>query len=145
MMADEKEDGEYTPLEDGKPVMWWKSKKFTAYMIGDMTWKLIIFACLYIIATVLNGEMTGAMLTFMFAVVVTAGVAEMGFLGGQTWIDRYTKAIKIPAQLGVGLVGKMGKAFGGKGPELPEPPELETEPEPEPEPDSMDDEEPSDE
>lgn len=98
----------------GAIIVWWKSKKFVAYMFGDFLWKVILFTSLVIIAEFGNGTISGTWLTFLFAVVVTAGVAQMGFLGGQSWIDRYTTAIKIPAKLGSMALGGVADVIGEK-------------------------------
>jgi len=107
-------NGEYRTFENGQSVEWWKSKKFTGYMVGDFTWKGTIFVCLYILSTTNGGEMSPAWLTFMFTIVVTAGVAQMGFLGGQAWIDRYTKAIQAPVALGSAVMGTIGDVLDDK-------------------------------
>lgn len=121
-------NGEYVAPEDGAVVVWWKSKKFVAYMVGDFTWKILMGAMLFVIANYHDGVISGGWLTLLFAVIVTAGVAEMGFLGGQAWIDRYTTAIKIPAELGKRvLTGGVEAASGREDtldnlPPVPDPP-----------------------
>jgi hypothetical protein len=113
MSTTEKENDEYMVTENGQAVKWYQSKKFIGYSLGELGHKLTLFISFYIIAQYQDGVMSGSWLTFLFAVVVTAGVAQMGFLGGQAWIDRYTKAIKIPATLGSSVVGTMKEAFDG--------------------------------
>lgn len=97
----------YVTPEDGVVMEWWKSKKFVSYMWGDFTWKVILLVILYVIETDHNGVLSGSWLTIMFSIIVTAGVIQMGFMGGQAWIDRYTQAIRIPAELGSSVVGSV--------------------------------------
>ena len=106
-------NGEYVTSENGAVLVWWKSKKFVAYMAGGFMWKVVILVSLAIIARYADGQMSGSWLTFLSFVVVTAGAAQMGFLGGHAWIDRYTSAIKVPGEMGKAVVGKVVSAISG--------------------------------
>lgn len=117
-------NGEYMTVENGHTIQWWKSKKFVGYMWGDITWKLILVVMLAVVANENGGVLSGAWLTILFTVIVTAGVAQMGFLGGQAWIDRYTQAIRIPAEMGASILSSAAHAIEE---------ELDGDPEPAPE------------
>ena len=99
------EEKPYSTLESGVVRVWWQSKKFVAFMTGEATWKLLVAGGLAIVAVYNNGEMTPGWLTYFAFVIVTAGAAQMGYLGGQSWIDRYAKVIAVPARMGSAIVG----------------------------------------
>jgi hypothetical protein len=92
---------------------WWKSKKFVSYMVGEFLWKAIVFLSLVFIALYNDGDMSSGWLVFLAFVVVTAGAAQMGYLGGQSWIDRYTSVIKVPAEMGKSVLGGVIDAVKG--------------------------------
>lgn len=120
--------GEYVTPDDGVVIVWWKSKKFIAYMAGGFMWKVVLLTSLAIIAKYADGQMSGSWLTFLSFVVVTAGAAQMGFLGGQAWIDRYTSAIRVPGEMGKAVVGGVVDAFSDDDnkPALPAPQPVES-------------------
>ena len=65
-----------------------KSKKFVAYLIADLGWKIII---LYML-THLKSKVETAELTFLLTVVVTSGVIQIGYILGQAALDKYINA-----------------------------------------------------
>lgn len=67
---------EYFPL---------KSKKFLAYLIADLGWKGIIFYTLMH----LQAKLSTAELTFLLTTVITSGVIQIGYILGQTALDKY--------------------------------------------------------
>ena len=71
-----------------------ESKKFLAYIISEITWKIILLAALLIFHD--EFAEVGAMAWwFMMSVVVTAGFVEIGYIGGQAWLDRYVRVAEI--------------------------------------------------
>lgn len=74
-------------------VVWWRSKKFIATMVSEITYKVIILVILYIVMLYQGGTLSAAWLTLLVTVIVTAGTIQIGFLGGQAWIDRYAKVL----------------------------------------------------
>jgi len=71
-----------------------ESKKFLAYIISEITWKVILLVALL----TFHDEFAdvGAMAWwFMMSVVVTAGFVEIGYIGGQAWLDRYVRVAEI--------------------------------------------------
>jgi hypothetical protein len=71
-----KKRDEYLPL---------KSKKFLAYLIADLGWKAIIFYTLMH----LQAKLQTAELTFLLTTVITSGVIQIGYILGQTALDKY--------------------------------------------------------
>jgi hypothetical protein len=70
------------------------SKKFLAFLIGEITWKLVLVATLYFLRQDFK-EMGVWAWWFMMSVVVTAGFLEIGYIGGQAWLDRYVHMAEV--------------------------------------------------
>lgn len=73
------------------------SKKFIAYFLAELTWKGLIVATLLIF----KSELTAATVWgwwFLVSIVIVAGFLEIGFIGGQAWLDRYVRVAKIMAK-----------------------------------------------
>jgi hypothetical protein len=65
-----------------------KSKKFIAYLIADLGWKIII---LYMLMH-LQSKLQPSELTFLLTVVITSGVIQIGYILGQAALDKYINA-----------------------------------------------------
>lgn len=65
-----------------------KSKKFIAYLLADLGWKIII---LYML-THLQSKLQPAELSFLLTVVITSGVIQIGYILGQAALDKYINA-----------------------------------------------------
>ena len=65
-----------------------KSKKFIAYLIADIGWKIVI---LYML-THLSSKLEAGELTFLMTIVVTSGVIQIGYILGQAALDKYINA-----------------------------------------------------
>ena len=65
-----------------------KSKKFIAYLIADVGWKIVI---LYML-THLKSKLEAGELTFLMTVVITSGVIQIGYILGQAALDKYINA-----------------------------------------------------
>ena len=65
-----------------------KSKKFIAYLIADLGWKIVI---LYMLMH-LKSKIETSELTFLLTVVVTSGVIQIGYILGQAALDKYISA-----------------------------------------------------
>ena len=65
-----------------------KSKKFIAYLIADIGWKVII---LYMLMH-LKSKIETSELTFLLTVVITSGVIQIGYILGQAALDKYINA-----------------------------------------------------
>lgn len=69
-----------------------KSKKFLAYLIADLGWKVIIIYMLMHLQSKLDPEE----LTFLLTVVITSGTIQIGYILGQAALDKYiTAAVDI--------------------------------------------------
>ncbi len=71
-----------------------ESKKFLAYLFAEFTWKGVLISFL----SVSEGEFDSVgrwAWFFMMSVVVTAGFVEVGYIGGQAWLDRYVRVAEI--------------------------------------------------
>ena len=77
------------------------SKKFIAYLLAEASWKIILLATLWSGKDVLLArddiQSTPWMWWFMFTIVIVAGFIEVGFIGGQAWLDKYVRVAKITA------------------------------------------------
>ena len=65
-----------------------KSKKFIAYLIADIGWKVVI---LYML-THLSLKLEAGELTFLMTIVITSGVIQIGYILGQAALDKYINA-----------------------------------------------------
>lgn len=65
-----------------------KSKKFIAYLIADLGWKVII---LYMLMH-LQSKLQPSELSFLLTVVITSGVIQIGYILGQAALDKYINA-----------------------------------------------------
>jgi len=65
-----------------------KSKKFIAYLIADIGWKIVV---LYML-THLKSKLEAGELTFLMTVVITSGVIQIGYILGQAALDKYINA-----------------------------------------------------
>jgi hypothetical protein len=70
---------------DKNPV---KSKKFLAYLIADLGWKIII---LYML-THLESKLQPSELTLLLTIVITSGIIQIGYILGQAALDKYISA-----------------------------------------------------
>lgn len=70
------------------------SKKFLAFLIGEMTWKLVLVVALFVFKEEFSTVGAWAW-WFMIAIVVTAGFVEIGYIGGQAWLDKYVRVAEI--------------------------------------------------
>lgn len=65
-----------------------KSKKFIAYMISELGWKIILFYLLY----QLQGNLNHFSLVILMTIVVTSGFIQIGYILGQAALDKYVNA-----------------------------------------------------
>lgn len=60
------------------------SKKFIAYLIAELTWKIIIILLIFF-----HEKFTDHLI--MLTIVIIAGFIEVAYILGQTYIDKYMK------------------------------------------------------
>tara|TARA_B100001989_G_scaffold224414_1_gene178863 strand:+ start:36 stop:311 length:276 start_codon:yes stop_codon:yes gene_type:complete len=65
-----------------------KSKKFLAYIIADLGWKIII---LYMLMH-LESKLQPSELTLLLTIVITSGIIQIGYILGQAALDKYISA-----------------------------------------------------
>jgi hypothetical protein len=70
-----------------------QSKKFVAFLISEITWKVIVFVCVWNLVGE-DAPLTG-MHSIIMASVVIAGFIEAGYIGGQAWLDKYVRVAEI--------------------------------------------------
>jgi len=104
------------------------SKKFIAYLIASILWKGILMTALFVFKDQLQSA-TVAGWWFMVSTVIIAGFVDVGYIGGQAWLDRYVRVAQITMN---------GKPKAGGGATPPADPPANPDPEPE---DDEDDEE----
>lgn len=114
-------------FDDEKPPL--TSKKFVAFLLAEVTWKLILIVALFVFKTELQAATVWGW-WFMVTIVLVAGFVEVGFIGGQAWLDRYVRVAKIVAK---GPVSPKTNPPSNKSPAPksaePEPPAFEVPPE----------------
>lgn len=64
-----------------------KSKKFIAYLISDIGWKLVIFYVLY----KQSENLQPSAVTFLLALAFVNGFMQAGYILGQAALDRYVQ------------------------------------------------------
>lgn len=83
-----------TPIPEKNRSLPLESKKFLAFLIGEVTWKAVLVVALIVFHD--DFKDVGAWAWwFMISIVVTAGFAEIGYIGGQAWLDKYVRVAEI--------------------------------------------------
>jgi len=75
-------------FSDGSPL---QSKKFIAYLIAEISWKIMAGLFMYLG----HDTMEGKMFMVLMAIIITAGFIEVGFILGQAYIDKYVRVASI--------------------------------------------------
>jgi hypothetical protein len=70
------------------------SKKFLAFLLCEITWKVVLLVALVVFREEFS-EVGMSAWWFMISIVVTVGFVEIGYIGGQAWLDRYVKVAEI--------------------------------------------------
>ena len=70
-----------------------RSKKFVAFLVAELAWKLVLVVGLVTLRSELSEAGWGW--GFLLAVVVVSGFVEIGYLGGQAWLDRYVRVAAL--------------------------------------------------
>ena len=78
------------PHYEAKGVL--SSKKFLAYLLADVGWKVILGAMIY-------KYTEGEGLIVMMSVILVSGFVQTGFILGQSALDRYTRVAEIAARV----------------------------------------------
>lgn len=64
-----------------------KSKKFVAYLISDIGWKIVLFYLIY----KQKEDIKPAAVSLMLALTFVNGFMQAGYILGQAALDRYVK------------------------------------------------------
>ena len=67
-----------------------KSKKFIAYLIADLGWKLILLYMLF----QLKGSYDYYSFFIVLTLVITTGFIQVGYILGQASLDKYIKMVE---------------------------------------------------
>jgi len=74
-----------------------QSRKFIAYLLAELTWKAIIIFALLTMKDTFQ-DIAGWGWWFLIVTVIVAGFLEVGFIGGQAWLDKYVRVAEIAAK-----------------------------------------------
>lgn len=94
-----------------------KSKKFLAYLIADIGWKILMFYVIWEYQTKIEHYAFMVLVTM----IVTSGFIQIGYILGQAALDKYTTV----------AVSALEQKGGGKPPSKPTPSTSKSEPNPE--------------
>ena len=67
-----------------------KSKKFIAYLISEISWKILLLILVLEYGTEINHY--GFLV--MVSVIVTSGFMQIGYVLGQSYIDKYAMVVQ---------------------------------------------------
>jgi hypothetical protein len=71
-----------------------RSKKFIAYLLAEISWKIILVIALLVMKDQISSVNVGGW-WFLFTIVIVVGFVEVGFIGGQAWLDKYVRVAQI--------------------------------------------------
>lgn len=74
-------------MQDKKPL---QSKKFIAYLIADLGWKLTLLVILFHSESKLDYYTFSLLLTL----VIVSGFIQVGYILGQASLDKYSNVVK---------------------------------------------------
>ena len=89
-----------------------QSKKFVAYLVAELSWKIILVVALLVFRDQLADASASAW-WFMFTVVIVAGFVEVGTIGGQAWLDKYVRVAQIAANVPGAVKATTDQGTGG--------------------------------
>jgi len=67
-----------------------KSKKFLAYLISEVTWKLVLFVILFLY----RDKIDYYAFFILLAIVITNGFLQIGYILGEVALDKYSRVAK---------------------------------------------------
>ena len=67
-----------------------QSKKFLAYLISELGWKICIFYILYKVDNKIDSQVMALLIT----IVITSGFIQIGYILGQVALDKYIELTK---------------------------------------------------
>lgn len=93
-----------------------RSKKFLAYLIADLGWKILMFYVVYEYQTKIDHYAFMVLVTM----IVTSGFIQIGYILGQAALDKYTHVATTALEQNGGKPtppNKPGKPLGEPGPD----------------------------
>jgi hypothetical protein len=69
-----------------------QSKKFIAYLVADIGWKILLAMLIYLQRDGLES------FALMLSIVVVAGFVQVGFILGQASLDRFVRVAEIASR-----------------------------------------------
>ena len=100
-------------MSDEKPPL--KSKKFLAFMVAEVLWKIIALVVLFM---GMNNDTIDVLVGgIVIAIIIIVGFVEVTYIGNQAALDRYVRVAKIVSEGGVDVQMKgldMKKSSGKK-------------------------------
>ncbi len=98
-----------------------QSKKFVAFLVAEMTWKIII--AIVVALGMKNGDIHLMLGAVVLLCVAIAGFIEAGYIIGQASLDKYLGLAQIAADAGQGIVLPKGASLASRQPEITPPEE----------------------
>lgn len=77
------------------------SKKFVAFLISEVTWKLLLGYAMFI--GVKEGKIELDLFTVLLCIIAVAGFVEVGYMLGQASLDKYLKLAQIAKESGASI------------------------------------------
>ena len=71
-----------------------ESKKFIAYLSAELSWKIVLGIALFVFRDQLSDTSVWGW-WFMITTVLVAGFVEVGYIGGQVWLDKYVRVAQL--------------------------------------------------
>ena len=99
-----------------------ESKKFVAYQVAEVTWKILL--CILLVMGIREGAIDVFVGAIALAMIIVAGAVEALYLGGQAGLDKYTRIAQIAANAGQSI--KMKDIEMSHTPSKPSPAEKES-------------------
>ena len=94
-----------------------QSKKFVAFLVGEMTWKVVLLTLL--IVGIKEAKIDLFIGSIALAIVIIAGAIEALYIGGQAGLDKYARIARIAASAGQNFqIGDIAST-NGQHPKLP--------------------------
>lgn len=86
-----------------------KSKKFIAYLVAEVTWKIL--AAFALMWGWHNNDVSHQVFWLLMAIVLVAGFVEIGYILGQASLDKYLHLVKIASVTGKKLNVEVPRGF----------------------------------
>ena len=94
-----------------------QSKKFVAYAIAEVTWKILAVVVLIEGKDMIPGGVFGILMT----IIIIAGFIEAMYIGGQAVLDRYIQVAKLATDVAKNVVDKAAENMPSKEEPVPAP------------------------